>query len=294
MANTHLQHPEDTILTGDLSVIDAMYSESFVSMKMDGCPAIVWGTNSKNGKFFVCTKSAFNKKKIKLCYTVDDINQHFGHQESVCEILTYCLKYLPRTEKVYQGDWLGFGRTDHVNPNTLIYIFPEKIYQKMIIAPHTVYTIEGEMWEAVAEPLKEHFEDSAIIKWVQPIVDRVNVDIDPPMVETRKVQFMTTSEASQAVLKINSMIRDGIPLTDSNLFDVLGCIYLTNLYQLVIEMKEQLMDSLIVHNAPDCYLPNGQMTFGEGFVMTNVYGMFKLVKREEFAHANMTMGRFAE
>ena len=77
MNNTHIEHPEDTILTGDLSVFDVLYDEATISMKMDGM-SLVWGTNPANGKFFVCTKSAFNKKKIRLCYTTDDIFTHFG------------------------------------------------------------------------------------------------------------------------------------------------------------------------------------------------------------------------
>ena len=80
MQNKHLEHPEDTILTGDLSVLDWFSADSTISVKMDGAPAIVWGTNPQNGKFFVCTKAAFNKKKIRLCYNEDDIFTHFGGQ----------------------------------------------------------------------------------------------------------------------------------------------------------------------------------------------------------------------
>ena len=66
MKNTHLQHPEDSILTGDRSVLDWFLAESHLSVKIDGAPAIVWGTDPATGTFFVGTKSVFNKKKIKL------------------------------------------------------------------------------------------------------------------------------------------------------------------------------------------------------------------------------------
>ena len=37
MKNTHLEHPEDSILTGDLSVLDWFSeSDSIISTKMDG------------------------------------------------------------------------------------------------------------------------------------------------------------------------------------------------------------------------------------------------------------------
>ena len=41
MKNTHLQHPEDSILTGDLSVLDWFLEEKDLSVKIDGAPAIV-------------------------------------------------------------------------------------------------------------------------------------------------------------------------------------------------------------------------------------------------------------
>ena len=68
MKNTHIEHPEDSILTGDLSVLDWFCSMkgAKASLKMDGAPAVVWGTNPTTGNFFVGTKSVFNKKKIKI------------------------------------------------------------------------------------------------------------------------------------------------------------------------------------------------------------------------------------
>ena len=66
MLNKHIEHPEDTILTGDLSVLNAFTADNHYSVKIDGSPAIVWGTNPENGKFFVGTKSVFNKKNQRL------------------------------------------------------------------------------------------------------------------------------------------------------------------------------------------------------------------------------------
>ena len=42
MKRLHLEHPEDTILTGDLSVLDAFLAPNDYSVKIDGSPAIVW------------------------------------------------------------------------------------------------------------------------------------------------------------------------------------------------------------------------------------------------------------
>ena len=43
MKRLHIEHPEDQILTGDLSVLDWFKAEGHMSLKIDGCPAIVWG-----------------------------------------------------------------------------------------------------------------------------------------------------------------------------------------------------------------------------------------------------------
>ena len=293
MTSTHIEHPEDLILTGDLSVIDAMFAPADITMKMDGM-SLVWGTNPDNGKFFVCTKAAFNKKKIRLCYTTDDIFTHFGHQIEVVEILSYCLKYLPRTENIYWGDWLGFGRTNVLKQNTISYLFPEKIDQKLVIAPHTqVYvTQDGLLSNAVCKPLTEIFVDTAIIKWVQPAIDRLPSGQSAPKLDVSKVQFLTTKEANVAKQRINTLIKEGRELTDSNLLDILGCVYLTNLYQMIIEIKEDIMESMIINDAPRSFIFEDVETDGEGYVFHNQFGSFKLVNREEFAYANFTDGRF--
>ena len=294
MPQTHINHPEDEILTGNLDAISALFcKDSKISMKMDGM-SLVWGTNPENGKFFVCTKAAFNKQKIRLCYDHDDLYKFFGHQMSVFEILSHCLKYLPRTENIYWGDWLGFGRTHVVQQNTLTYVFAEKPMQKLIIAPHTKVTVTGKMCDAVCEPLEETFDDTSIIKWVQPVVDRLPPrEFDQSEIQLRKVQFMTPSEASVAVRSINTLIREGKELTDTALFDILGCIYLVNLYQMVIEMKEDVMDSMIVNDAPLTFMFDDIEVDGEGFVITNKYGTYKLVERPMFAYANFNSGKFA-
>ena len=291
MPNTHLEHPEDLILTGDLSVFDDLYGNAFhISLKMDGAPAVVWGTH--NDRFFVCTKSAFNKKKIKLCYTVDDIYQHFGHQDDVADILYLMLKYLPRVEGVYQGDFLGFGRKREFSSNTLTYIFSEKIDQKIVIAPHTKYYVDGELCDAVPLPLREKFSDTAHVRFVMPIVDRIHPQHSAPKINTSVVQFMTDKEAYQAKQSINAVIKSGQELDDETLTEILGCQHLANLYQWVIEIKEDLIDSMIVYNDFKTYLPSGEETVGEGFVYWTQANAIKLVNRSVFSYANFTEGRF--
>ena len=141
MKNKHIEHPEDTILTGDLSVLDAFQSDNHYSVKIDGSPAIVWGTDPENGKFFVGTKSVFNKRTPKVNYTVQDIernHQDFGLQS----ILIRCLHCLPRIGfegRVFQGDFIGFGGYRDYKPNAISYTFSEVQNVGVVVAPHTEY-----------------------------------------------------------------------------------------------------------------------------------------------------------
>ena len=74
---THLEHIEDIVITdgyeggkavleyfrGLLLTLKGSSSEAMsVSVKWDGAPAVVCGTNPENGRFFVGTKSIFNKE----------------------------------------------------------------------------------------------------------------------------------------------------------------------------------------------------------------------------------------
>ena len=84
---THLEHIEDIIITdghqggqavveyfrGLLLTLKGTSSEAMsVSVKWDGAPAVVCGTNPDNGKFFVGTKSVFSQTP-KINYTKKDM-----------------------------------------------------------------------------------------------------------------------------------------------------------------------------------------------------------------------------
>ena len=165
----HLEHPEDLILEGDLKVFDALYGTANISLKIDGCPSIVYGTNPENGKFFVGTKSVFNKKKNMVCYTVEDIFEKYNEltHKDLIEVLVTCLMYLPRVDNIIQADFIGFGGSNVYRPNTLTYTFPEIISQKIIIAPHTKYNLKGAgntLLHTVASRLVTVFTDNDDVK----------------------------------------------------------------------------------------------------------------------------------
>jgi hypothetical protein len=133
--NKHQEHFEDLILTGDLSVLDFFNSEYEVSLKIDGSPAIVWGTNPATGNFFVGTKSVFNKVKLKINESHEDIDTN--HSGNVAQILHCCLDSLPRTEYIYQGDFIGFGGLNVYTPNARLPICSLKLSHKVSSSHHT-------------------------------------------------------------------------------------------------------------------------------------------------------------
>ena len=88
MPNKHLEHPEDSILQGRRVAIDAikeLVTVTRLSVKWDGAPAIVFGTKPANGKFFVGTKSVFNKRKIKIDASSDILVVPFWRRARVLQ-----------------------------------------------------------------------------------------------------------------------------------------------------------------------------------------------------------------
>jgi len=284
--NKHQEHFEDLILTGDLSALEFFDGDYQVSLKIDGSPAIVWGTNPASGKFFVGTKSVFNKVKLKINESHEDIDAN--HSGNVAQILHCCLDSLPRTENIYQGDFIGFGGLNVYTPNTITYQFPEIVTQSIIIAPHTKWSTDGELRDAYVSGTTPFFNDTNHVKFVQPCVDFVRITL--PQVDVDDVEFLSVKQAAEAKKQINALIRSGSELNLRNLTEILVCHNLAHLYLLMIEIKEDLMDSMIVTDSPVAYI-NGEKIVGEGFVLKNSSIIMKLVNREVFAYANFNTAR---
>ena len=298
MKNTHLQHPEDSILTGDLSVLDWFLTESDLSVKIDGAPAIVWGTNPATGKFFVGTKSVFNKKLIKINETHDDIDRN--HSGVVANILHHCFDYLPDFDGVVQGDFIGFGGDDTFCPNTITYIFPEIIDQDIIIAPHTFYdTVTGELKDAFVTDKSYSFDDTEYVKFVQPDAWQIDEDFEEIVSFARQMstlcEFVDDKQSRQIQQQLNSIIRAGLDIDELTLEALAFAnqidMNVLRLWSLVRSIKADML-FLMRNNGPKAFIGDRQCG-GEGYVRVNDYGMFKLVNREQFSHANFNNGRFA-
>ena len=283
MKNTHLQHPEDSILTGDLSVLDWFLAESKLSVKIDGSPAIVWGTNPATGNFFVGTKSVFNKVKIKINENHQEIEQN--HTGAVAEILHHCFDCLPSFSGIAQCDFIAFGGDDTFTPNTLTYVFDEIVEQNIIVAPHTFYATDTrELKDAYVIEDSYEFEDTESCKFVKPDAWQLDEDFEEIVGFARQmsqlVTFAEPFEAEKIKIDLNRCIREGREVDP----DSFNNSRLISYWFLIKSIKEDML-YLCRNNGPKAYIGN-QQCGGEGYVRVNDYGMFKLVNREQFSHAN--------
>jgi len=294
MKNTHLEHPEDSILTGDLSVLDWFVNPGNLSVKIDGAPAIVWGIDPACGEFFVGTKAVFNKKKIRIAHNHEEIDSFY--QGEVARILHACFDYLPRTDAIIQGDFVGFGGSDEYTPNTITYKFPEVVYQEIIVAPHTVYVAENDLRDAVAYPMNFIITDTHYCKFVKPQAyiqhgQESFADVEEvckfARVMALAVKFVSDKEAAKIKQQLNACIRENRPVVNSE-FDCDP--NLLGLWALVKSIKADCL-YLCRNDGPAAYINRNRID-AEGYVMTNEFGMYKLVNREVFSYANFNHGRF--
>ena len=296
MKNIHLEHPEDSILTGDLSVLDAFLMECHLSVKYDGAPAIVWGTNPATGNQFVGTKSVFNKVKIKINETHDDIDRN--HDGNVADILHACLDFLPDHDGIIQGDFIGFGGEQEYTPNTITYFFPNEISESIIVVPHTEYVAENDLRDAVACPLTEQPESTDFCKFIMPDAGTFTgtlyeygncFDLEEVVKFAKQmatlVEFEHAKGAKQLKKDLNSFIRDGDEIVPEEFENY----QLVRLWALVKSIKEDALYQCRHRHGPEAYIGHDPVD-AEGYVMHTDAGSWKLVNREVFSHANFNMG----
>jgi len=245
-ANTHLTHLEELILTrGEqgyemakaflLEMIRVLKGDGntkvSTSVKWDGAPAIFAGINPDNGKFFVGTKSIFNKVP-KINYTMEDIDTNHGHAPGLVDKLKKALYYLPSLgiKKILQGDFMFDDEMLKVidvdgephyrfKPNTIVYAAPvnSKMGQqiknaKFGIVFHTTYDSlqSGASFGADVSGLRRRPDvwfDDAFFKNDTGYVTLTDDDV-------QQVQALV-NEADQVNSKINY---ENLPLAKMNIY----------------------------------------------------------------------------
>jgi hypothetical protein len=189
---THLEHLEDHVMNAGKKgyahafhnledvhgLLKGKHNKTSVSVKYDGSPSIVFGHHPETGKFFVSTKSIFNKDP-KINYTNEDIEKNHGHAPGLVAKLREALVHLKKTapkQGVYQGDLMyskheveDKGNKYHFKPNTITYSTPKNSEEgkkiekaKIGVAVHTSYkgkTLESMKANYNMNPKEEGFKE---------------------------------------------------------------------------------------------------------------------------------------
>lgn len=216
----HLEHPEDHVIHAgeagyhhSINALNAVHeyikskkpdSNLKVTTKFDGSPSVVFGYHPEHGKFFVATKSAFNKNP-KLNFSEQDIEENHGHSPGLVEKLKEALKYLPKImpkkdtqlqsnntplqcDIMYtHNDISTHGGHHHFKPNTMTYSAPEnsetgkKIKEsKLGIVIHTKYNGTSlDNMKAGFNVDRENFKDHKDVHNISPEVDINKTNITP-------------------------------------------------------------------------------------------------------------------
>jgi len=176
--NLHLEHLEDDLINlgskgakQSIAFIEALLdlfkgnasSSVNLTVKWDGAPAIVTGTDPETGLFFIATKHAAFAKDMRLAYSEEMIDIYYEGKGSLITTLKTAFRELKNVgiKEVLQGDIMftteikKHQTLDGENcitfkPNTIVYAIPESdpLYEKIQKANlgvvfHTVYKGSG-------------------------------------------------------------------------------------------------------------------------------------------------------
>ena len=322
MKNLHITHPEDLTFDGKESVqnvIEVMRSafndfnqkDNIISVKYDGAPAIVFGTDIINKRFFVGTKSVFNKGIKKICYTNACIDYYYSEKTDLRNILRLCLKYLPRVAGVYQADFIGQGdgNTTTFTPNTITYKFDDAPTENIIMAVHTCY-VGSNFDDMIAVPqssitmpgLNVHWVDGTVYYNEEAIFEQafeysMSAIIDQlELINDDEFPVFKTKTAKTQLMKLlNQHIREGRILNAEDLSKQTGInMRVFELYELIANAKEILLNRFIPSSNVECFV-NNCPTNHEGIVIINIETcmMIKLVQRYAFSRSNFNNKKFA-
>jgi hypothetical protein len=137
-----------------------------ITGKADGSPSVVFGHHPESGKFFVATKSAFNKDP-KINYSHADIehNHSPGLQSKLKDAFTHLSKVAPK-KGVFQGDMM-YSKGDvtshsdhhHFTPNTITYsAHKDSEHGKAVAKAHMGMVVHTEYHGDTFEGMKAGFK----------------------------------------------------------------------------------------------------------------------------------------
>ena len=211
------------------------------------------------------------------------------------------MEYLPRTDRIIQGDWIGVGlQGTSYQPNTVEYRFREEIQQKIVVAPHTEYTEVTPEAEAKIGVTLESTEDCYF-------VDTNNASIKPPLGWRHLIPFIIPVWKMKApapkksynyyVMEISKHINSYVcvynaeDLTPEQMYNELDdkykgevTLYTFKVWFMILELKQRLLDASVVDGDVECLI-DGTPSNHEGFVICSD-NPYKIVDRWGFSKAN--------
>ena len=235
----HLTHLEDSVIHGGHEGVGvaAQHLEdvhnkllgknnsTMVTTKYDGSPSIVFGTHPETGKFFVASKSAFNKDP-KINYTPEDIEKNHGHAPGLVEKLKGALEHLPKIMPkkggVFQGDLMhSAGDVQEKNgmssftPNTITYSAPTDSSHgqhmknsKLGVVVHTKYSggkkLENMGADALDEKTRASFGSHPDVHNINPTID-VNPQNYTPQEQSAYAMHMANAKKAYGGMKPEAM-----------------------------------------------------------------------------------------
>lgn len=287
--NDHMTHIEDSILNAGvdgtrraiLALNDIGYGlngagyTSHLTIKWDGAPSVFAGTDPSDGRFFVATKSIFNKTP-KVYKSVADIEADTDGDLS--EKLKMCFEHFPKLtiQGVIQGDLLYTKKdlktieidgTTHVafHPNTIAYAVPESseegqriLQSELGVVWHTTYRGDSfeSMQSSVESTIQNRLRPTKSIWQVSPEYGRL-----PMWTEDESVEFFSKMSAAGRLFRsissnafndigsnperlmrfkafVNSRIRVGEPIADTSkaVNDMIEYVY--NFYEKQVQQRK--------------------------------------------------------
>ena len=250
----HLEHVEDHVIHGGAEGFAHAYhtlngvhehlsgrdNSTKITTKYDGSPSVVFGTHPETGKFFVGSKSVFNKTP-KINYTPEDIEKNHGKVPGLVKKLNAALEHLPKIHDgkgVYQADIMHTPddvkheghRVSH-KTQLITYHHPansehakKAVNSKIGVAIHTAY--EGKKWSDMTVkqghiPELEHHDDvhqfpihheTQHVPYTKAMQDEYSSHIKKAMDAYRKAPkgayVHTQKHAEKLKVHINRAVRD--------------------------------------------------------------------------------------
>lgn len=226
----HLEHLEDHPINagheGSLHAIQNLMdvhkklrgrnSNTKITMKYDGSPSVIFGHHPETGKFFVASKSVFNKNP-KLNYTEEDIEKNHGHAPGLVEKLKAALKHFPKVvppRGVYQGDIMHTRgdveegpRKVSFTPNTITYSVNKgskhgkaALNSKIGVAVHTAYKGDSlPNMEAQYAPDLSHFGNHPDVHLITTEHNLGNVKYDKDQQGNFKTHLKAAMKAAREI-----------------------------------------------------------------------------------------------